>query len=81
MSDTRKKLALLAKTSLVTCVLFTAPCSIGAEQAAIESDAVSRLQESMDYVAGLQTFALQTNSTIEVVLESGQKNTVRQRHR
>lgn len=73
MSKSRNKLALLAKATLATWALIAASGTIGAEDKAIDPDSVYRLQASMDYLASLQTFSLETDSTIEVVLEGGQK--------
>ena len=57
-----------------------APLSQSGETANDEA-AVERLRASMDYLAGLKRFALESTSTIEVVLEDGQKlqfdNTIR----
>lgn len=44
-----------------------------AAESAIEEDAVQRLRTSMSYLADLKAFGLATHSTIEAVLESGQK--------
>ena len=44
-----------------------------ASEPAIEEAAVERLRKSMDYLADLDAFALETHSTIEAVLDSGQK--------
>ena len=41
--------------------------------AAVEEDAVERLRSSMAYLADLKTFGLETHSTLEAVLHSGQK--------
>lgn len=41
--------------------------------AAIEEEAVERLRSSMAYLADLKTFGLETHSTLEAVLHSGQK--------
>lgn len=57
---------------LTACLLVIT----GQAQAAgsgIEKAAVDRLRTSMSYLGGLKTFSLETHSTIEVVLHSGQK--------
>jgi hypothetical protein len=47
--------------------------AIADERPAIDPEATRLLKHSTDFVAGLQRFGVMTHSTIEAVLESGQK--------
>ena len=58
---------------LLTACLLVIPVLANAVEPGIEKAAVERLQASMSYLAGLKTFSLETHSTLEVVLHSGQK--------
>ena len=71
MTDLSKTFACLAQVAILVCAAI-APAA-RAEAPAIDPEAVARLKASMDYLAQQQRFSLLTSSTIEVVLESGQK--------
>ena len=71
MTDLKNLFASLARSGGLVCTL-AAPLSLAAESM-IDEAAVERLQASMDYVSGLDVFALETSSTIEVVMQDGQK--------
>jgi hypothetical protein len=71
MTINDKKIARLARTVGLVCAI-TAPLSLAGESA-IDEAAVERLKASLGYVGTLNTFALETDTTIEVVLEDGQK--------
>ena len=73
MSKIKANSASRARVILVTFVLALAPGWLGAGQAEIDQEAVKLLKNSMDYLAALQQFELEAHSTIEVVLETGQK--------
>lgn len=73
MKNTRKG---LAKIFGVTAAALTCAVSMPVIQAAeadIDPRAVEVLQTSLDYVSSLKEFAVDTHSTIEIVMESGQK--------
>ena len=58
--------------------LFAACCATGtglasAQDAGLTLEATRLLKASLGYVAGLKQFSMETRSTLEVVLESGQK--------
>jgi hypothetical protein len=61
----------LPALALTAAVLGAAPAP--AEPAGVDPKAAEILRASMSYVGGLQRFALETDNSIEVVLESGQK--------
>lgn len=58
-------------TAALLCMAITP--SLWASESTLDPTAVARLQASMDYVASLQNFSLLSTSTIEVVLQDGQK--------
>lgn len=62
-----------ARIMLATAILATVPGWALAGQGGIQPEAQKLLKNSLDYLASLQKFGLETHSTIEVVLESGQK--------
>ena len=61
------------KAVLAAMILAIFPASLYAGQDAVSPDAVRILKNSTDYLAGLQLFGLEADSSIEVVTESGQK--------
>ena len=63
----------VAKSLALISLITVLPGSVFAAQTAIDADAAERVRASMSYLAGLKQFALDTDTTIEVVLESGQK--------
>jgi hypothetical protein len=62
----------LARCLLLTGAMMAAPLSVAA-QPSLDEAAVERLRESMTYLSGLQQFGLDSRTSIEVVLLSGQK--------
>lgn len=72
MSKIKQTLAALARSTCFSCVAVISVSAQG-QPAGIETEAVEKLENSMSYVAGLGRFALETSSSIEVVLHSGQK--------
>jgi hypothetical protein len=62
---------------LMTLVMLAsvtlAPAKVRASDTPIDPAAASRLRASIDYIAGLQQFSLEAQTSIEVVLQSGQK--------
>jgi hypothetical protein len=60
-----------ALAAMLICV--AGPSLLAQPTPSTEQEAKSLLRKSMDYVAGLQSFSLQGQSTLEVVLTSGQK--------
>ena len=72
MSRKHHPVALLANACFAAAVLLAGATPLAAETAA-EPQAKQILKRSMDYLAGLQQFGLTTESSIEVVLENGQK--------
>jgi hypothetical protein len=61
----------LAALLLGAGLLYGSPLTLMASE--LDSDAVAALNRSMQYLASLDRFAVQTENTLEVVLESGQK--------
>ena len=61
-----------SKSCVVALILSTSPGWLIAGEAEISPDAAQILQKSMNYVGGLEQVGLVTQSTIEVVLDSGQ---------
>jgi hypothetical protein len=53
--------------------LLATPLAARAEQAAVEPRAAEVLRAAVGYMGGLQRFAVETDTAIEVVLASGQK--------
>lgn len=61
-------------TVLVTVLLALTHVSMAAaDQPAIQPEAAKLFEKSLSYLAGLDTFGLESNSSIEIVLEDGQK--------
>jgi len=60
------------RTLMLTAVML-ATCSPVWAHPAVSSDATAALKRMTDYLAGLQAYSLETQNTLEVVLESGQK--------
>jgi hypothetical protein len=54
-------------------LLSTAGLQVQAQPAGVDADAVQRLRAMSDFLAGQQTLSVDTQNTLEVVLESGQK--------
>ncbi len=65
----RPVLSLMLGFVLVTPLI----CQAQAKNSELDSRAVERLKTSMDYLAELQQFAFDSESTIEAVMDSGQK--------
>jgi hypothetical protein len=57
----------------VGCALLPAATLAQAQTAGIDPQAQAIFKKSTDYLAGLKAFSVDTQSTIEVVLDSGQK--------
>lgn len=73
----RRRKKPFSSMSLTGCMLLTSAL-LGASLSAsahedLDADVVSRLQASMNYVAGMEAFSLAAHSTLEVVLLSAQK--------
>ena len=73
MTRIHKSLGALVKAGAAAVMLVTASGGLYAEDAEIYPEAKQILKNSMDYLSALQQFGLVTHSTIEVVLENGQK--------
>jgi hypothetical protein len=58
---------------LMAVCLAGPPATALAQAPAVDSQARAILKKSTDYLAGLKQFSVDTQSTIEVVLDSGQK--------
>ena len=71
MTATSNRFVRGALASLLISTALT-PSPVAAESA-LDPQAVQRLQDSMDFLADQKTFSLETDTTIEVVLENGQK--------
>ena len=71
MKNRLPKLPRLAQTAGLICTFLVSLSQAG--EPTIDDAAVKRLKTSLDYVAGLERFTLVTNSTIEMVLQDGQK--------
>lgn len=67
-----KKFTRIVKAATALLCMAITP-SLWASESTLDPTAVARLQASMDYVSKLQNFSLLSTSTIEVVLEDGQK--------
>lgn len=65
--------AAFTRGCLAVLIVAAASGSIFADHHKISPEATQVLQKSMAYVGGLQQFGLLTNSSIEAVLDSGQK--------
>jgi hypothetical protein len=59
--------------AVLTLVGALIPTAVGAQERGIETAAAQRLKQSMDYLAGLESFALSSSGSLEVVLLTGQK--------
>lgn len=73
MSKLKRNSVSAIRTLLASSLLAVVPGWLSAGQAGLDPGAVERLRNSTSYVAGLQQFGLEAHSTIEVVLEYGQK--------
>lgn len=73
MSHTKQLLKPLIKAVLVATLLAVFPVSVLAGSNAVSPEAVKILKNSTDYLASLQLFGLEADSSIEVVTNSGQK--------
>ncbi len=70
----RKHSLLSSVRPILLAGLLAGPAATAlASEAMLDPAAVQRLQESMSYLGGLQQFGLVTETSIEVVLETGQK--------
>jgi hypothetical protein len=57
----------------VAAVLLTVPLGLSAGEPGVDAEAAKILKNSTTYLSGLQQFGLVANSSIEAVLETGQK--------
>lgn len=71
MKNRLPKLPRLAQTAGLICTFLVSLSQAG--EPTIDEAAVQRLKTALEYVAGLERFTLETNSTIEMVLQDGQK--------
>lgn len=67
-----KRLSVWFLTTILAAAIVW-PAVGHAQSAAIDPEALRLLRRSTDYVAGLKQFRVDTHSSIEVVLENGQK--------
>jgi hypothetical protein len=67
------KFSALLMTPIILVAVTITPASLRASDNPIDPAAVARLQESIGYIAGLQQFSLEAQTSIEVVMQSGQK--------
>lgn len=73
MTDTKKGLAKTVGITAAALLCTVSTQTVQAAQTYIDARAVEVLQASLDYVSTLKEFALDTHSTIEIVMDSGQK--------
>jgi len=73
MHSTNKSLSSALRPLLLTGLLAGCSATALASEVTLDPAAVERLQASMSYLGSLQQFGLVTETSIEVVLESGQK--------
>lgn len=66
-------IATTVRTCTVVLVLATAPGWLFAGDSEISPDATQILGKSLNYLSGLQQFGLVTDTSLEVVLDTGQK--------
>lgn len=71
MKPTRPLLGRLMPALIVVAVLW--PTTSLAQFSGVDSEAIDLLRRTTDYVEGLKQFRVETDTTIECVLESGQK--------
>jgi hypothetical protein len=72
MSERPCKTGFILKQAVIAGLILAAPTWVLA-QPVLEDAAVERLREATAYLSGLERFALNTESSIEAVLLSGQK--------
>jgi len=72
MSELPSKTRFILKHTLIAGLILAAP-AWSLAQPMLEDAAVERLREATAYMSGLERFALNTESSIEAVLLSGQK--------
>lgn len=73
MSRITRYAASLACTGLAAVLLLAAPGSLFAGEPEVDAEASKILKKSTTYLSGLQQFGLVVHSTIEVVMDTGQK--------
>lgn len=61
------------RVGLAAAILTAMPCGVIAGDAGVDTEAKQILEKSMTYLSGLQQFGLVAHSTIEVVMDTGQK--------
>lgn len=62
-----------ARRPLLLAAILMAVCSPASAQQDVSPDATAALKRMTDYLGGLQAYSLETQNTLEVVLQSGQK--------
>lgn len=62
-----------ATAVLTLAALLACPAGLFAGEGAVEPEAVKILKKSMEYVAGLQQFGLETENAVDIVMIDGQK--------
>lgn len=73
MSRLNCKAVSAATACLAAALLVLSPSGLSAGKTAINEDARQILKKSTDYLSGLQEFGLVAHSTLEAVLDTGQK--------
>jgi hypothetical protein len=73
MIEYRRSAPALLGCVLATLVAASAPACLFAGESAVEDEANRILENSMTYLSGLPKFSLAAHSSIEAVLDSGQK--------
>jgi len=64
----------IARHAILAIILAAAlPCAAFAQSDEIDSQAVARLRSATDFLAAQQSFSMETRSTLEAVLTTGQK--------
>ena len=71
MNDPKTNCTRLIRSVVLASAVMTNVCEAG--ETGIDSAAVEKLKVSLNYLAGLERFAMESSSTIEVVLQDGQK--------
>ena len=73
MIQNRRSAAVLLGCALAALVAASAPAVLFAGEAAVEDEASRILEKSTTYLSGLPKFSLAAHSSVEAVLDSGQK--------
>lgn len=73
MSDHRRSTPAVLGWMLFALLAASAPAGLAAGEAAIEEEATQILEKSMTYLSGLPKFSLAAHSSIEAVMDTGQK--------